>query len=225
MTVAPDELTGTEQAVLLVLMAECRPVPNPELKTLGPELRKPDRDRLQRRELIEVRAGRPMTLELTEKGWRVCRTLFGADVPARPSGQGRALYTLMRALGRYFDQADLALVDVFAAMPPEPLAAAPAGSGSAPESAAPSSGDVEARIRAAYDRLAPRPGGWVGLAALRRDLAGVDRRTLDAALLRLQRAAGVSLIPEENQKTLTGEDRAAAVRIGGEDNHLIAIEA
>jgi hypothetical protein len=37
-TVAPDELTGTEQAVLLVLMAECRPVPNPELNTLGPVL-------------------------------------------------------------------------------------------------------------------------------------------------------------------------------------------
>ena len=34
MTVSPDELTGTEQAVLLVLMAQAGPVPNPKLKEL-----------------------------------------------------------------------------------------------------------------------------------------------------------------------------------------------
>ena len=54
MSVAPEELTGTEQAVLLVLMAEARPVRNPELATLGPELKKRDRDRLVQRGLIEV---------------------------------------------------------------------------------------------------------------------------------------------------------------------------
>jgi hypothetical protein len=34
----------------------------------------------------------------------------------------------------------------------------------------------------------------------------------------------VSLVPQEDQKLLTDEDRAAAVRIGVKDNHLIAIE-
>ena len=59
MTVSPDELTGTEQAVLLVLMAEARPVPNPKLKELGPELKKLDRERLNRLKLIETTPGTP----------------------------------------------------------------------------------------------------------------------------------------------------------------------
>ncbi|TFV58094.1 hypothetical protein E4P42_13325 [Mycobacterium sp. PS03-16] len=217
---APDELTGTEQAVLLVLMAECRPVPNPELKTLGPELKKSYRDRLRDKKLIEVSSGTPMVLELTDEGWRLCRELFGTEPPLGVRGQNKALYTLMKGLGRYFDRADLAPADVFAPAPPDSVAT-PVDSAS---DQAPGD-DVEGRIRAAYGRLASRAGGWVGLAALRDELADVGRGALDAALLRLERTPGVSLIPEENQKTLTGADRAAAVRIGNEDNHLIAIEA
>lgn len=204
MTVVPDELTGTEQAVLLVLMAECRPVPNPELKNLGPALDQSSRNRLRRRGLIEVTTGRPMVLELTDAGWAICRSLFGAEVPARSSGQGRALYTLMNALDRHFERTGLSLADAFG----------PAGTD-----------DVESRLRRSYQRLSRRPGGWVGLAALRNDLTDVARDELDAALLRLERQPGVSLIPEENRKALTADDRAAAVRIGNEDNHLIAIES
>lgn len=220
MTVAPDELTGTEQSVLLVLMAECRPVPNPELKNLGPALDLASRNRLERHGLIEVSPGRPMVLELTDAGWRLCHDLVGADVPARPSGQGRALYTLMRGLRRYLDHADLALSDVFAPAdfaPPQPTAVevTPAVLGDG----------LEDRVRSAYDRLTRRPGGWVGLAKLREELADVSRGELDAALVRLDRRPGVNLIPEENQKALTDDDRAAAVRIGNENNHLIAIES
>ena len=40
----------------------------------------------------------------------------------------------------------------------------------------------------------------------------------------MYRIPGVSLIPEENQKVLTPDDRAAAVEIGDQDKHLIAIE-
>lgn len=206
MTVAPDELTGTEQAVLLVLMAECRPVPNPELKTLGPALDQGSRHRLHRRGLIDVTSGRPMLLELTEDGWALCRSLFGAATPPRPSGQGRALYTLLRSLGRYFERADLAPADVFGAAEPE------------------RSGSTAERIRQAYQRLASRPGGWVALDALRGALPDVTRDDLDAALIALYQQPGVGLIPEENQKALTEDTDAAAVRIGGQRKHLIAIE-
>ena len=48
---------------------------------------------------------------------------------------------------------------------------------------------------------------------------------LDDALARLRRAADVSLIPEENQKTLTDEERAAAVVVGNQQNHLLSIES
>jgi len=60
---------------------------------------------------------------------------------------------------------------------------------------------------------------------LRAELPDVSKSELDDALTQMQRKPGVSLIPEENQKTLTGEDHAAAVEIGNRARHLIAIES
>lgn len=222
MSVHPDELTGNEQAVLLVLMAECRPVPNPELKDLGPELTKDQRDKLLRKDLIEVRPGRPMVIELADKGWRMCRAIIGTDAPAGVTGQKRALYTVLKALDRHLADDDLALADVIR----------PAGSPQAPASTPPSPPPPSAhadgtggRVRDAYSRLATRPGGWVRLADLRNALADVARADVDAALRDLLRAREASLIPEENQKAITGADDAAAILIGGEKNHLMAIQA
>lgn len=222
MTPHPDEFTGTEQAVLLVLMAQARPVPNPRLKDLGPELKKAQRDRLRERGLIDVAPGPPMTLDLTDAGWRLCRSIVGSDVPVGVRGQNKTLYTLMRALSRYLDQADLALADVFA--PAGDPVEAPADGGVAPGGPPSDGGDVTDRVRTAYRRLAARPGAWVGLSRLRDAVADVPRPDVDAALLALHRDPAVSLIPEENQKTLTDEDRAAAIRIGNKDVHVMMIE-
>ena len=206
MSVAPDELTGTEQAVLLVLMAQARPVRNPDLAALGPKLDKDRRDRLIDKDLIEVtREKGAMVLELTDRGWATCAAIIGADTPERPSGQGRALYTVLRALRRHFDRDGLAPADVF--MPLDDTV------------------DVEAQVRTAYVKLAARAGGWVDLVRLRAGLPDVTKAELDAALTQMQRRPGVSLIPEENQKTLTQADHAAAVDIGSQARHLIAIEA
>ncbi|CAN5220678.1 hypothetical protein BH09ACT8_BH09ACT8_24070 [soil metagenome] len=207
-SVEPDELTGTEQAVLLVLMSEARPVRNPELAGLGPGLTKRDRDRLVSRGLIDVtKVGRGLELELTDRGWRLCAQLFGTDAPARATGQGKALYTLLRGLRRYFDREDLAPGDVF--LPWDE---------SQPDDL------LEDRVRNAYVGLAARAGGWVDLVRLRAELPDVPKSDLDAALTRMYRIPGVSLIPEENQKTLTPDDHAAAVTIGGKAAHLMAIE-
>lgn len=206
MSVAPDELTGNQQAVLLVLMAEARPVRNPELAVLGPELKKRDRDELVRKGLIEVTTeNRAMVLELADRGWATCAAIIGAGAPERPSGQGKAMYTVLRALRRYFDRADLAPADVFVAVD--------------------DTVDVEAQVRAAYVRLAARSGGWVDLVRLRAELPEVSKHELDEALTQMHRAPDVTLIPEENQKTLTDADHAAAVEIGNQARHLIAIEA
>jgi len=206
LSVALDELTGTQQAVLLVLMAEARPVRNPELGELGPKLDKPARDELIRKGLIEITATRPaMVFDLTDRGWATCAAIIGADVPERPSGQGRALYTVLRGLRRYFDREDLAPAEVFFALD--------------------DTVDVETQVRAAYAKLAARAGGWVDLVRLRAELPDVSKRELDDALTQMQRSPDVSLIPEENQKTLTDEDHAAAVEIGNRARHLIAIES
>ena len=199
------DLTGTERAVLLVLMAESRPVPNPELAALGPALDKPGRDKLNRLGLIESeRVGNRFVHELTDRGWRLCRDLLAAGAPPRSTGPAKTLYTVLGALGRYLQHTDLSLADVFGAAEPPAC--------------------VEERIRAAYDVLATRPGGWVSLTRLRAEL-DAPRADVDAALVALHRTPGVSVIPEENQKTLTAEDRAAAVVIGDRPKHLIAIEA
>ncbi|WP_101948013.1 hypothetical protein [Mycobacterium sp. 3519A] len=205
MTVTPAGLTGTERAVLLVLMAEARPVPNPDLVALGPKLDKPGRDKLNALGLIESdRSTGRFVHELTDRGWRLCHDILAAGPPPRSTGPAKTLYTVLGSLNRYLRRADLSLADVFGS------------DGQAPATA-------EERIRRAYADLAPRPGGWVSLTQLRTELADTPRAEVDAALHSLFRAPDVSLIPEENQKVLTAADRGAAVVIGDESKHLIAI--
>ncbi|OBF33261.1 hypothetical protein A5724_19520 [Mycobacterium sp. ACS1612] len=205
MTFTPADLTGTERSVLLVLMAEARPVPNPDLVALGPKLDKPGRDKLNALGLIESdRSSGRFVHELTDRGWRLCHDILAAGPPPRSTGPAKTLYTVLGSLARYLRRADLSLADVFGS------------DGQAPATA-------EERIRRAYADLAPRPGGWVSLTLLRTELADTPRAEVDAALHSLFRAPDVSLIPEENQKVLTAADRGAAVVIGDESKHLIAI--
>jgi hypothetical protein len=210
-----DELTGNDQAVLLVLMAESRLVPNPELARLGPKLEVSNRERLNRLGLIQTtKPGNSYVHELTDAGWRLCRDMFSAQAPPLSKSQGKALYTLLRSLGRYLEREDLVPADVFA----------PAGEEPAPAPTDIADVDVEFLVRRAYEGLAGGSGGWVGLSRLRAEMEHVPRPQLDATLKRMYRMPGVSLIPEENQKVLTPDDRAAAVEIGDQDKHLIAIE-
>jgi hypothetical protein len=162
-----------------------------------------------------------MKLELIEKGYALCREVMGTEPPPGVRGQNKALYSLMKALRRYFDREDLQLSEVFptreASKPEIAKAAAP------PSSSSPRK-DLQGRVRSAYGKLADEAGSLVSLTLLRSELADVPRRDLDAALVEFNHQRGVSLLPQEDQKLLTDEDRAAAVRIGVKDNHLIAIE-
>jgi hypothetical protein len=84
---------------------------------------------------------------------------------------------------------------------------------------------LEEAIRAAYRKLAAEPRDWVGLADLRPLLGAAPKTEVDAVLKHLSRTGQAHLVPESNRKALAAVDRAAAVRIGGEDNHLLSIEA
>lgn len=215
MKIGLDELTGTEQEVLLVLMAEARPVSNPELARLGPELKKDRRENLNRKGLIEsVLVGRSYVHELTDDGWALCRAIMGADAPPGATGHTRALYTVLRGLKRYLMGADVPPSEVFTAAPPaEP---------DTPTETTPSDEQLVADV---YGRLAGQPGDWVALARLRAELPDVAHHELDDTLRRMYRKPGVHLIPEENQKVLDEHDWQAAVVIGDQHKHLIAIEA
>lgn len=82
------------------------------------------------------------------------------------------------------------------------------------------------RIRAAYRRVIAhqgrRIGDYISLTDLRPEVGG-HREHVDEALRRMSRRQVAHLIPQANQKILSQADRAEAVRIGGEPNHLISI--
>ncbi|MBY6368475.1 hypothetical protein [Rhodococcoides corynebacterioides] len=227
------DLTGTEVAVLMVLMAEARALTNKELRELASEPKKASRDKLVRQGVVSLgKSGRSMTLELTDKGWKAAYDLMGDEAPPRAN---RALFTVLAGLRRWMDRDDVRPAEVFfprdtpaaiEPLPTPPNAVVPQSvreQDAVPDSSAESGTDLETRIRRAYADLAREPGARVRLTRLRPALSDVPRDRLDDALVALQRKPGVSLIPEENQKTLSDDDRAAAVTVGNQRNHLLTI--
>ncbi|GAA3801361.1 hypothetical protein GCM10022226_21330 [Sphaerisporangium flaviroseum] len=216
----PDEkLSLPELAALIVLMREAREISNPELKErYGLTLVNPERQHLNDLKLVDSwKQGRAFAHVLTDSGWARLSEEFRTGI-ARPAGSpGAALYALLGGLQTFMDRTGHALADIFA----EQTEPAPADEPATP----PDGADIEARIRAAYATLARRPGTWVGLAEVRSLLRDVPRADVDGALRRLFLTNGVNLIPESNQKTLTPQDRDAAVIIGDQDKHLLWIGA
>lgn len=202
-----------QRSVLLILMAEAVEVANPDLLARwGLTLDGAARRQLNDMGLVASRkVGRSFAHELTDKGWRWCDDELTASVPPRAGSAGGALYAVLAGVGRYLQHAGLGLGEVFGP-------AAAAGPGPAP-------GDVEARVRDAYRRVAGAGRDWVGLAEVRALLGDVPPEDVDAALSRLARQPDVRLAGEPNRKALTDADHAAAVQVGGEERHLLAIEA
>lgn len=79
------------------------------------------------------------------------------------------------------------------------------------------------KIRQAYTELATYHGRtWVRLAELREE-AGLSRPDFDAAITAMGEDGHANLIPESRQADLTHADRAAALRFGGQDKHLVSM--
>ncbi|KIR64723.1 MULTISPECIES: hypothetical protein [Micromonospora] len=214
---AGDDLTASESAILVVLMAEAREVLNTELRELYHlDVRKPQRDKLTRLHYVASRkSGSTYALQLDDKGW--VRMQSDLDFALRgASALGAALTALQANLrDRVLARSGCAtLAELFAVTDVR---------ASAPTAAADPAGALTARVVSAYRALADAPGAWVSLRRLRPFFADVPREDLDEALRRLSRSEGVAITPESNQKTLTEADIAAALRLGGQDNHLLAI--
>ncbi|MBM0236292.1 hypothetical protein JNW88_02535 [Micromonospora sp. ATA32] len=219
-------LTPNQINALVVLMVEARELTNSELKELaGFALTGVDNAKLVKLGLVETdRTHRPFSHQLTDEGWRVVRGLHTANPPRQGGSAARSLFTLLTNLHRSLDRLRVSHGDFFKQTPlPEPVDAVPVVVGGATSDPATTGAEVESLIRAAYRELANTPGAWVGLADLRDHLVGQERAAVDAALTALVRQAGVRIIPVANTKSLTPRDRAAAVRIGDEDNHALSI--
>ena len=83
--------------------------------------------------------------------------------------------------------------------------------------------DLTSHIHSAYASLASRPGAWVSLAKLRAALPGINHAALATRIYELHLSGDVTLIPEENRRSITPADRDAAVTVGREPRHLISI--
>ncbi|MEV1075702.1 hypothetical protein [Micromonospora parva] len=220
-------LTPNQINALVVLMVEARRLTNVELKELaGFTLTGKDNTKLVDLGLVDTdRTHRPFAHELTDEGWRVARQLHTTAPPKQGGSTTRSLFVVLSNLHRSLDRLRVSHGDFFkqtgapALAASEPQHEAPAPAAVTPVPAA----EVEALVRSAYRDLATAPGAWVGLADVRDRLADTDRATLDAALRAMVGREDVRIIPVANTKSLTARDRAAAVRIGNEDNHALAI--
>ena len=213
-------LSHKQTAVMLTLMALAREVSNPELHSIaGLVLDGKDRLLLNNEHYVASRKkGRSYSHELTDRGWGWCGEELASTTPPPPpprSTLSAAMYVVLDSLSAYLRRENLSPADVFA--PPAELAAEP--------SAQLTAGEIETRIRTAYRKLARSPKDWVGLVDLRPLLGDAPAEDVDAVLRELSRTGEAHLVPESNRKALTAADHAAAIRIGGEANHLLSIEA
>jgi hypothetical protein len=204
-----ERLGHKQTAAMFALMALAREVSNPELREIvGFAIDGEVRRELNKGLVTSRKQGRSFVHELTDDGWAWCAGELGARTPPPPSPRSTlvaALYLALAGVDDYLRREKLRPADVFA------LTASP--------------DDIESRIRAAYRVLAHSPRDWVGLVKLRPMLGGAPAKDVDAVLKKLSRTGQAHLVPESNRKTLTPADHESAVRIGGEDNHLISIEA
>ncbi len=206
-----DRLGHKQTAAMFTLMVLGREVPNQELaEVVGFTLTGAERTGLNKLGYVESeRTGprRSYVHQLSDSGWAWCENELAAGDPPPQRGQSplaTALYVILGGLGAYLQREKLRLGDVFAVPDIAPL---------------------EDRIRLAYRELVTGSRGWVGLAELRSKLGGVPVAEVDSALKELSSTGAAHLVPEENRKALTTADHEAAIRIGGQDNHLISIEA
>jgi hypothetical protein len=207
-----DRLGHKQTAAMFALLALGREVPNPELKEIaGFTLDSKERVDLNKRGYVtSEKRGRALAHTITEEGIAWCRGEIDQRMspPPRPrSLMVHSFYLLLGTFNDYLQREKLDVTDVFTQQHIDL-----------------GSEEIEKRIKAAYRTLAGKSHDWVGLVDLRPLLGAVVTERVDEVLKELSRTGRISLVPESNRKALGTADHKAAIRIGGEDNHLIAIE-
>ena len=201
-----DRLNSQDFSALITLMSVAREIDNTELEEVtGIRITGDVRRRLNDLGLVtSTRQGnKPYVHDLTKQGWLRARAEFAAERPSRPGHYGYAFFAVLNSLDRFLDREDRPLGDLFQPEVTEGL---------------------ESQIKRAYRKLAAKPGDWVPLAKLRPLLNGASKEDVDTTLKTLGRKQDITLAPNPNRKVVTADDRDAAVLIGGDENHLIAIE-
>ena len=205
------ELTAAEYAYLIILKAEDREISNTELhERYEVRLKSPDYEKLNADGYVSSETKRrPYRHLITEKGVEALAeplTIDGGRLlegEKRSAGERQLFWAAMVAQQRLITRL-LARGNGAPAVATEPA-------------------DLDGRIRVAYTKLVDAPGEWVNLTDLRPLLADVPKGELDEALTRMLDASDVRLEPEPFGHRVGVEERRAAVHIGGEDRHKLAI--
>jgi hypothetical protein len=190
-----------EQATLLVLVLNGGELPNADLrKEHGVDLSPAGRAKLNKAGLLETRKeGRRLVHKITPGGVDWCeRSLADIETPARSNPLVRICFEVLRLYARHNK---IRLGDLVG--PDE---------------------NLETMIRRVYEELSGKPQEWVRLALLRPKLNGAAKDEVDQTLLGMQKTGLVHLAPDSDRRGLTDADHAAAIRIGKEDKHFVAIE-
>jgi hypothetical protein len=198
-------LTKMQTLILWALIA--RPGAGAFQKDIKPEVKKPDRDTLEKAGLIEVsKRSRSFWLAVNDRGWDFAAQNLDAALPSGSTAGCEILRAWLARLKIFLEVKNFALAEVLAPQP----SAVPA---SLPE-----------RIRAAYLECS---GGKLNqrifLSALREKLPAVDRAALDDALTAMHARDGMHLSGTDNPRELTPENRAAALDYKGEAMFVIWI--
>lgn len=200
-------LSTPARQALVALMLHVTEASNPDLRKLyHVTIEKSARDQLTREKLITWRKGLRSAIfhELTDQGWVRGRDELTLVPPDGVAAAWHLLYGTFRHLNGLMIKNGYQLSDVFAREDPGPLS-------------------IEDRIRQAYGELSGEPGDLVSLARLRDELPDIPRKSLDEALLGLDRQRVIQLEPDPHRIALTDRAKAAAIPLGGEDMHLITI--
>lgn len=210
------ELTQRERFILLALMVHEPPtdVENNDLKaSFGLEIKRDERGNLTDAGYISVvRArtpGKPYLYELTAKGHkRAVAELAGAADPKTVINP-RLVYALFNAVHRFLKRNHVPAEAVFDA------------------DRRGTDGDLDSPLGDAvaeeYGNLAKAAGDWVPLRALREALPKFDREELDDTLKLLYSRRVIRMTSESNPRTLSEEDKTAALVAGGAELHWLAI--
>jgi hypothetical protein len=204
------ELAPADYAFLIILKAEGRELSNTEMDNLY-------HVRLVGDDYARLNAAGYVSSNTARRPYRHAITTEGLGRLASPLGidEGRA------EEGKRSSPTEKRLWAAVVAQQAEIVRLRAAGNGTVEVVEAPAG--LDSRIRAGYTKLAGAPGDWVDLAELRPLLPDVPRRELDKALLRMHRAGDVSLEPDPLAHRIGADQRSAAVRVGGEDRHKLAI--
>jgi len=216
-----SQLKPVEARALIVLMTHARALTNKELSQAGAELKSENHQQLSTLGLVTVtKPGRSNVFDLTDRGWQALREPYASDPEA---GAGKFLLSLLTTLQRCLDRVKISHGEFFVPdLSPPKTAVAKARTAKTEASALK---DVKACIRAAYEGLPKGPGGYIGLADLRDELSGLDRKVVDLALTEMSHEPDVHVTPVANRKSLTKRDRDAALRIGEDETSMISIGA